>query len=285
MTGTGVGFSVHEKVLQWQLEADLSTATIQQPRRTSKGTLTVLVDARAADARATALTIASIFSGSVQRSFLQVLMPNSADSVLLEQWLASESDVHFVRSVKDVVAGDQYLLVCPAGVVLGTYSIEAAVEAANETGASLLRALVDGASGTLELWKSAALGSPVSLTGAEQAIRNQGGERWISGASLGAHACYRPAPKQFLRKGRAGTFDVHVVVKDLKDPATRLDYEHQVRRLEAELARVKRHQWQAATRDASPGTARTPLHALRKGPRYLASRAAARLRYLNAGMK
>ena len=247
--------------------------------------MAVLVDARAADAHGTALTIGSILSGSVQRSFLQILMPNSADSVLLEQWLASEADVHFIRSLEDVVVGDQYLLVCPAGVVLGTYSIEAAVEAADETGAGLLRAIVDGAPGTLELWKAAALGSPISLTAAEQAIRNQGGERWVSGARLGAHAFHRPAPKQFLRKGKAGTFDLHVVVKDLKDPATRFDYEHQVRRLEAELARVKRHQWQAATRDASPGSARRPLVALRKGPRYLASRAAARLRRLNAGLK
>ena len=285
MTGIGFSSSVHERVRKWQVEAGLPCADIWQPRQSSNGVLTILVDARSADARTTALTIASIFSGSVQRSPLQILMPVSADSAMLEEWLASEHSVRFIRGLEEVAAGDQFLLVCPAGIKLGTYSVEAALEAAEETGADLLRVVVDGASGTLELWKAAALEAHSSLNGAERAIRNLNGERWVSGASLGAHALGRPAPKQFLRKGKAGKFDLHVVVKDLKDPATRLDYEHQVRRLEAELARVKRHQWQNATRGTSPAAAFLPFHALRKGPRYFASRAAARLRRLNAGMK
>ncbi|NKX55361.1 hypothetical protein [Arthrobacter mobilis] len=289
MTDLAVTLDVHKQIRQWQQEAGLPVVDLQQPRRSWAAMLTILLDARSADARTAALSISSILTGSTQRNPLQVLIPDSEDSVLLEQWLAFEPDVRFVRTVDEAVLGAQYLLVCPAGVVFGSHSVQAAVEAAQESGARLLRAVVDGVSGSLELWDTAGLGSAADLSAAEQGIRDDGGERWVSGASLGAYAAGRPAPKMFLRKGAAGRFDVHVVVKDLKDPAARRDYEQQIRQLESELARAKRHWWQEAS-SAAPagGTARrpfgsVPLRAVRKGPRYLAARTALRLRRWTTG--
>ena len=262
------------QVLQWSMDAGLSFQSIHQPRCSDGGVLGIVIDGRNASAQAVAMTVISILSSRVQRCPIDILVPTSSETELLELWLADEPTVRFIGQLNDADRSAQYLLVCHGGMIFGTFSIESAHDAMEVSGCQLLRAFIDGAPRSFELWRADVLRSVTHLREAERTVIAAGGERWVSGASLGMHFLGRPEPKVFLRKGKAGKFDVNIVVQDTSDPETKRDYLQQIRELEGELQRSRRKQW-AAVLEAGPRSAvKIPARALRKGPTYVTLRAA-----------
>ena len=153
----------------------------------------------------------------------------------------------------------------------GTFAwkLEAMIDTLRQTQALVLRALVDGQSGAMELWQTATLRELSETGDPEKSARSAGGERWVSGSALGLHDFRRPKPKLHLRKGAAATLDLNIVVRDLADAATRLDYEQKIRHLEArlkksEIERRRLEQGMAPNRGLSRARA-----IARKGPAYI----------------
>ena len=169
-----------------------------------------------------------------------------------------------------------YTLVISAGTALGLHSLEAMIDTLQQTEATVLRALVDGQAGALELWHTATLRELREAGDPEKSARSAGGERWVSGSALGLHDFRRPKPKLHLRKGAAATLELNIVVRDLADRGTRVDYEQQIRHLESrlkksEIERRRLEQGLAPNRGISRAQA-----IARKGPAYILGRLKAR---------
>ena len=117
----------------------------------------------------------------------------------------------------------------------------------------MLRVPVDGAGGNVEVWRSASLQpDPKS---AEERARLAGGERWVSGASLGFYYHGRPQPKPHVRRGPAGTLELVVVAEDGAVPRARQGYLDRIKALESEVARLRKAQWKDALHDGRTGAA------------------------------
>lgn len=245
------------------------------PQQSEAGMLSIVVDGRTADISLICLTISSLLRGTAQRSRMQVLLPTDADQSWFSTWIAHERQISLINSLDAVTPGDSCVMILPAGVVVGMFSLEAAVECLDVSAANVLRILVDGCPGSVELWRTKALGDRQLRAAAEQKTRRSGAERWVSGASVGMYAAGRPEPKMFLRKGRAGKFEVKVLVRDTARPDVRREYEVRIRELEAQLARAKREALSSAHGPARGG--RLLLRAMKKGPRYVMNRASRRL--------
>lgn len=265
------GASIGMQLEQWHADAGFSPSRLTGPAPSSLGLLAIIVDGRGAETSRVCITISSLLRGTVQRPRIQVLLSHSADRTAIAEWLAHEHQISLITSLAEAAPGDEYLMVVPAGVIAGTHSVEAAVDSLDTAGATVLRVLVDGIDGTVELWRSSALGDAGERTDAEARARAAGAERWISGASTGMHAAGRPAPKMFLRKGPAGTFDVRVLVRDTAKVDVKTDYEQRLRELESQLARARRN---AANQPNGGTDAGRVFKAAKKGPGYMVRRAA-----------
>ena len=260
---------------QWHAEAGLTLSRLSGPAPSARGLLGVVVDARKSEISQVCLTVSSLLRGTVQRPRIQILLSHSADARPIAEWVAHEQQISLITSLAEVTPGEEYLMVIPAGVIAGAYSVEAAVECLDVSGAGVLRVLVDGVEGAVEVWRSAALGDAGDRSAAEARARAAGRERWISGASTGMHAVGRPAPKMFLRKGPAEKFEVRVLARDTAKADVKADYEGRLRELESQLARMKR---KAANQANGNMDSARILNTAKKGPSYLVRRAAWHLR-------
>lgn len=179
-------------------------------------------------------TVAAILKSGCQ-DFTVEVVAGGHDLSRLESWLATDARFSVLPGPTSPGPGSYFTLVVLAGVALGTHSVEALVDAALTTDATVLRALVDGHRGAVEFWQTDRLVALSALGDPEKAARTAGGERWVSGNSLGLHHCRRPKPKMYLRQGAAATHDLNILVRDVGDRATRRDYEAQIRYLENRL--------------------------------------------------
>ena len=233
------------------------------------------MDARKGETSQVCLTVSSLLRGTVQRPRIQILLPRSASASPIAEWVAHEPQISLITSLAEVTPGEEYLMVVPAGTIAGAYSVEAAVECLDTSGAGVLRVLVDGVDGAVEVWRSGALGDSAARSDAEARVRAAGRERWVSGASTGMHAAGRPAPKMFLRKGPAEKFEVRVLARDTAKAEVKADYEGRLRELESQLARMKR---QAANQASGNTEGAGIFRAANMGPGYLIRRAARHFR-------
>lgn len=220
-------------------------------------------------------TVASLFGSACQDFAVDILIENGGHP-RLEEWLATDNRFTFVRTDEQQIAGAGYTLVLRAGTAVSLHSLEAMIDSLRQTQALVLRALVDGQPEAMELWQTAILRELREAGDPERSARNAGGERWVSGSALGLHDFRRPKPKLHLRKGAAATLDLNIVVRDLADRATRLDYELRIRQLEArlkksEVERRRLEQGLAPNRGISRAREMT-----RKGPAYVLGRLKAR---------
>lgn len=276
MQGTEQHSEISGQLLdQWHAEAGLIPSRLTGPASSPRGLLAIVVDGRDVGTSQVCLTVSSLLHGTVQRPRIQILLPRSADRRAIEEWVTHEHQISLITSLPEVTPGEEYLMVIPAGVIAGAYSVEAAVECLDTAGTAVVRVLVDGVDGAVELWRSDALGDPAERSDAERRARAASSERWVSGASTGMHAAGRPAPKMFLRKGPAGKFEVRVLVRDTANAEVKADYERRLRDLESQLARAKRS---AANQPGRNTQRRGVLRTVRKGPAFLTRRAARFLR-------
>ena len=220
-------------------------------------------------------TVASLLGSACQDFAVDILVENGSRPKLAE-WLATDTRFSFLRTDEQHIAEAAYTLVVSAGTVLGPHSLEAMIDSLRQTQALVLRALVDGQPGAIELWQTATLRELRAAGDPERSARSAGGERWVSGSALGLHDFRRPKPKLHLRKGAAATLDLNIVVRDLADSGTRLDYEQRIRQLEArlkksEVERRRLEQGLAPNRGISRAQA-----IARKGPAYILGRLKAR---------
>lgn len=234
--------------------------------------LQITVRAGTAPDLAVAATIVSLFKSACQDFSVVVVHEKTDPRKRLKEWLATDSRFSFTDVPEKKIGNSTYTLVISAGVALGVHSLEAMMESLSVTGATVLRALVDGQGGTIELWPTDKLRSSAESGDAERAARRAGGERWLSGSSLGLHDYQQPQPKLHLRKGAAGTLDLNIVVRDLRDPATRLDYEQRIRQLESRLKKseIERRRLEQGF---SPNRGLTRVRAVAgRGPAYVVAR-------------
>lgn len=201
-----------------------------------------------------------------------------ADEDVLRGWLGNDSRFRLAKD-EDGFAKPlgRYTLVIGAGTVLGTHSVAGFLDAIEQSGADVLRALVEGQRTAPELWVSERLTRLRQQGDPERLARHSRGERWMSGESLGMHDSLKQRPKQWLVKGTAGVPEVRLVIRDLNDAATRLDYEVQLRELHAKLRRAQI----AARRDNGGLTlvqiSRRAAAVFRLGPKYVAVKLRQRL--------
>lgn len=251
--------------------AGITPKPVHRPR-TAVPLVGILIKADQASDLAVAGTILSLFRSACQDFSATVLCGKRNAGTNLRAWLAEDSRFGFSDAGDDGIGPSPYTLVLNAGVALGAHSLEAMIDAINEAGATVLRALVDGRSGAIEMWQTGLLRSCQALGDPELAARQRGGERWLSGSSLGLHDYEQPKPRLHLRKGVAGTLDLNIVIRDLHDPATRLDYEQRIRGLESRLKKseVERRRLEQGLAP-SRGLSRARAIA-RKGPGYVIAR-------------
>ena len=249
--------------------AGFALKALHTPRQETPLVRILIRAAKAADLEI-AGTVASLFGSACQDFAVDVLVEDGRPK--LEEWLATDRRFSFLRTDGQQPAEAAYTLVLSAGTALGLHSLEAMIDTLRQTQALVLRALVDGQPGAIELWQTATL-RELSATGdPEKSARSAGGERWVSGSALGLHDFRRPKPKLHLRKGAAATLDLNIVVRDLADAATRLDYEQKIRHLEARLKKseIERRRLEQGF---SPNRGLTRARAIaRKGPAYIIGR-------------
>lgn len=233
----------------------------------------IIVPAASSAEMDVAVTAASVLASACQDFTVDIVGGEDPRRARVREWLSTDARFRFVESERVRAPGSVYTLVLHPGTRLGTFSLEALVDAHEASGAVLLRALVDGQRGAAEFWRSVVLDELLSAGNPEQAVRKAGGERWLSGNSLGLYDRHHPAPKMHLRKGAAGRHDLTIIVRDSSDPSTRSDYEQRIRHLESKLARSE-----AARRRLEAGIA--PQRALarlgaaaQRGPAYVYVRA------------
>lgn len=235
----------------------------------------ILVRAAKATDLEIAGTVASLFGSACQDFAVDILVADGGRPKL-EEWLATDRRFSFLAGDGEQPAEAAYTLVLNAGTALGMHSLEAMMETLRHTQALVLRALVDGQPGAIELWQTATLRELSESGDPEKSARSAGGERWVSGNALGLHDFRRPKPKLHLRKGAAATLDLNIVVRDLADAATRVDYEQKIRHLEARL-RKSEIERRRLEQGLAPNRGLSRVRAIaRKGPAYILGRLKAR---------
>jgi hypothetical protein len=247
-------------------QAGFALKALHTPRQETP-LVRILISAAKATDLEIAGTVASLFGSACQDFTVDVLVEDRRPK--LEEWLVTDRRFSFPRTDERQLAEAAYTLVLSAGTAIGLHSLEAMIDTLRQTQALVLRALVDGQSGAMELWQTATLRELSETGDPEKSARSAGGERWVSGSALGLHGFRRPKPKLHLRKGAAATLDLNIVVRDLADAATRLDYEQKIRHLEArlkksEIERRRLEQGMAPNRGLSRARA-----IARKGPAYI----------------
>lgn len=255
-------------------EAGFALKALHTPQRETPLVRILIRAAKATDLEI-AGTVASLF-GSACQDFAADILVEDSGRPKLEEWLATDRRFAFVRTDGQHIAESSYTLVLSAGTAVALHSLEAMIDTLRQTQALVLRALVDGQPGAIELWPTDTLRELSGSGDPERSARSTGGERWVSGSALGLHDFRRPKPKLHLRKGAAASLDLNIVVRDLADSATRHDYEQQIRQLEArlkksEIERRRLEQGLAPNRGLSRARA-----IVRKGPAYILGRLKAR---------
>lgn len=235
----------------------------------------ILIRAAKATDLEVAATVASLFGSACQDFAVDILAP-AGSRPRLQEWLATDRRFSFIGIEEQHLSEAGFTLVLTAGTAVGPHSLEAMIESLQQTRALVLRALVDGQPGAVELWQTNTLRELSAAGDPEKSARRAGGERWVSGSALGLHDFRRPKPKLYLRRGAAATLDLNIVVRDLADSATRMDYEQRIRDLEArlkksEVERRRLEQGLAPNRGISRARA-----IARKGPAYILVRLKAR---------
>ncbi len=239
--------------------------------------LHILIRAGKATDLEVAGTIASLFRSSCQDFAVDVVQEDHSQRTKLREWLAADTRFTFVQAGIRQPRNSAYTLVLNAGTALGAHSLEAMIDSLVETNATVLRALVDGQGGGIELWRTADLDAHAEAgTDPEKAARRTGGERWVAGNALGLHEFRRPKPKVHLRKGAAGSHDLTIVVRDLRDHSTRADYEQQIRDLQSRLRKSETER-RRLEQGLKPNRGLARARAIvRRGPAYILVRLKAR---------
>lgn len=245
--------------------------------RTASPLIGVVVRAEAAPELAVAATIASLLTSAAQDFTVHVVGASAASTPRVRSWVGADARFHWLPTAAPPAA-TTYTLVLPAGTRVGTYALEAYVDAIRLTGASCVRALVDGQSASAELWDTAILARLQATGDPEAAVRTSGTERWVAGNSLGLHDYLRPAPRLHVRKGPAGRHDLTVVVRDAGDAGVRRDYEERIRDLESRLARSEKARRRMEAGVLPKRRAARVYAALRRGPAHVTGRAVTMLR-------
>lgn len=245
----------HSLLSSWLQSSGVSINALQLPAQ-GRAPMTLVVNAAGAPAGHVASTLVSYRQGTVQQLPVQICGLSGPEAEAVRRWLDGDPLVSFPVAPEDVDCSAETVLAVPAGVLFGTHSLEAAYEALHAAdGCLVLRAPVDGAQGSVELWRSAFLGT--DRKSAEGRARLAGGERWVSGASLGLYYHGRPQPKPHMRRGAAGTLELVVVAEDSAVPHVRQGYLNRIKALESEIARLRKAQWNDALRQGRAGAAAT----------------------------
>jgi hypothetical protein len=220
-----------------------------------------------------AATAASLLTSACQDFTVSIVGAPEKATSRTRRWLSPDSRFAWVPAPGGIQRAGRFTFVLHAGTRVGTYSLEALVDAHESTGAALVRVLVGSRNSSAEFWDTAVLMELRGSGDPERAVRASGGERWVSGNSLGLHDYRQPAPRMHLRKGSAGRHDLTILVRDAADSSVRQDYEHRIRELESKLERSEtaRRRMEAGLPQLQ-GAGRLAIVA-RRGPGYVLRRA------------
>lgn len=240
--------------------------------RSASPLVKIIVLAGSATELEVAATAASLLTSACQDFTVSILGAPEEATSKVRAWLSSDARFTWSPDSGGILRTDRFTFVVHAGTRVGTYTLEALVDAQESTGAAVVRALVDGRTSATEFWDTAVLTELQQLGDPERVARASGRERWLAGSSLGLHDYRQPAPRMHLRKGAANRHDLTVLVRDAADPAVRADYEHRIRDLETRLARSETARRRAETGLPGPrGPVRLTAVA-KRGPAYVLRR-------------
>jgi len=126
-----------------------------------------------------------------------------------------------------------------AGCVLTAFSLAALLEVANLPDVKIVRTVVEGLRGSLELWNCRWLNDQTNRSDAESVARKLGLERWISAEGAGIHALGWPEPRVFFRRGAADRHVLDVVAFDASSRRYLDQKEHEISELKGEVRYLK----------------------------------------------
>lgn len=207
--------------------------------RTAIPVVGVLIPASFATEMELAATAASLLTVVGQDFSVFFTGANRSKTGLLREWLAGDTRFQWVATKEGLDWRTKYILVLPPGTRMGRWSLEAIIDAHQATGVPLLRILIDGRMDAIEIWDTQQLLQFTKHGDPEVAARKMGGERWLSGSSLGIHDYLQPEPKMHLRKGSASRHDMTIMIHDASDDVVRKDYGSRIRQLEYQLVKAK----------------------------------------------
>ncbi|WP_449373280.1 hypothetical protein [Arthrobacter psychrolactophilus] len=133
----------------------------------------------------------------------------------MRTWTRSDSRVKYVPSVPEKLPQTGYLLVVKAGCILTPFSLAALMEVVRLPDVTLARTVIEGISGSLELWDCIWLNAQPNRSMAEHEARKRGFERWTSAEGAGIHAVDFPEPRVFFRRGAADRHILEIIAFDV----------------------------------------------------------------------
>lgn len=133
----------------------------------------------------------------------------------MQAWTLSDSRVKYLPSVPEQLPTTGYLLVIKAGCILTPFSLAALMEVARLPDVTVVRTVIEGIKGSLELWDCVWLNSQPNRSMAEHEARRRGFERWTSAEGAGIHAVDFPEPRVFFRRGAADRHILEIMAFDV----------------------------------------------------------------------
>lgn len=206
----------------------------------SAGTrVTVLLMCQGAATEPVVASLNSLFASSVQNFDIVCILVERAVRRIVEPWTQADSRVRFDSALPDSLPSTGYVLVMRAGLSMTPFSIEALLNVVLLPGVEVVRTIVEGHPGTLELWDASGLVDEKNRLNAEAKARQNGHERWVSAEGAGIHGFGQPAPRVFFRRGSADRHVLDVVAFDAASKRYMDKKAHEIAILRREIRDLK----------------------------------------------
>lgn len=176
--------------------------------------VTVFLLCKDVSRNAVSRSLTSLFTSSIQNLTIYCISSEKVTMEAMQAWTHADSRVKYLPSVPRELPTTGYLLVIKAGCILTPFSIAALMEVAQLPKVTVVRSVIEGLRGSLELWDCHWLNAQANRSIAEDEARRLGFERWISAEGTGIHAVDFPEPRVFFRRGAADRHVLELVAFD-----------------------------------------------------------------------
>ncbi len=159
-------------------------------------------------------SLTSIFTSSIQNLTICCISTDAMSMEAVQSWTRSDSRVKYLPSVPQQLPATGFLLVLRAGCILTPFSLAALMEVSRLPDVTVVRTVIEGIRGSLELWDCVWLNAQPKRSMAEHDARRLGFERWTSAEGAGIHAVDSPEPRVFFRRGAADRHVLEIIAFD-----------------------------------------------------------------------